>query len=362
MKTTLKFTLLITMFACFCGQSMAQKTVVLKSYFEKYVCADKDNNNQLVADRKIAREWETFTMVDMPNDKVAFKAHNGKYVTVSDGQLFAKSIKAEEAEQFSVIKVNDEWIGLKAYNGKFVCADNKKKSILFANRTSLSEWESFMLIVLKDESKKAENDIITISGKVMNAKTKAPVKAEITFEDMISGNVISKVESDATTGNFLVKMPVSGKIAFYANAKDYIPVYENFNSEEIKGTLNKDLFLVPLSVGETVKMNNIFFQTGKSTLTSDSYGELDKVVQLFKNYPNLEIEVAGHTDNVGSDEINAKLSLDRANAVKNYLTGEGVAANKITAKGYGKAKPVVTNNTEEGRSQNRRVEFTILKK
>jgi len=366
MKTTIKITLLIATFVCLSWQtSLAQKTVALKSYFEKYVCTDKNINNQLVADRKIAQEWETFTLIEMPNGKVALKAHNGKYVTVSnenDGQLSAKSVKAGDPEQFSLIKVNDEWIGLKAFNGKYVCADNKKKGMLFANRTSIGEWESFMLVVLKDDSKPVENKTITIKGKVLNAKTKAPVKAEITTEDMISGNTLSKVESDASTGNYQVSIPAGGKVAFHAEASNFIPVYENVNSAEVTGSINRDLLLVPMTVGETVKLNNIFFQTGKSTLTSDSYGELDKVVLLFKSYPNLEIEVAGHTDNVGSNDVNTKLSLARANAVKDYLTSEGVAVNKIKTKGYGESKPVATNDTDEGRTQNRRVEFTILKK
>ncbi|MCX6258494.1 MAG: OmpA family protein [Bacteroidia bacterium] len=343
----------------------AQKTIVLKSYFEKYVSADAKRDGQLVADRKNAKEWEQFVMKDLPGGKVALKAYSGKYVSVDDkkdGALIARSVMVGDPESFTVIKVNDDWVALKAFNGKFVSADNNKGGLLLANRTSVAEWESFSVIVIKDESTPVEKKTVSISGKVLNSKTRQPIKADITFEEVVSGNIVASVTSDPVTGSYQASLPAGEKIAFYAKAKDYVSVNEMVNTDASKGPITKDLSLVSIAVGETVKLNNIFFQTGKSTLKADSYAELDRVVQLFKDYPTLEIEVSGHTDNVGSDEVNNKLSQDRAQAVKDYLVSQGIQAQKIQAKGYGKSKPVAANDSEEGKAKNRRVDFTILKK
>ncbi|MGZ4091021.1 MAG: OmpA family protein, partial [Bacteroidia bacterium] len=121
------------------------------------------------------------------------------------------------------------------------------------------------------------------------------------------------------------------------------------------------LYLVPLEVGSTIRLNNIFFDVAKATLRPESFPELDRLAGLMTDNGKMQIELSGHTDNVGSDEANMKLSSDRAKTVTDYLVGLGIAAERIQAKGYGETKPLGTNDTEEGRQLNRRVEFTILK-
>ena len=112
--------------------------------------------------------------------------------------------------------------------------------------------------------------------------------------------------------------------------------------------------------GQTIRLNNLFFDFGKSDLRKESYSELNRTVALMKQYPTMTIEISGHTDNIGSDVDNQLLSENRAKAVLNYLESKGITAGRIKSKGYGKTKPVSTNDTEEGRQQNRRVDFTII--
>lgn len=111
-------------------------------------------------------------------------------------------------------------------------------------------------------------------------------------------------------------------------------------------------------------MQGIQFETGKAKIKKSSYGILDQVAQVFLDNPNYSAEVQGHTDNVGKPAANMKLSDDRANAVREYLIGKGVAAERLTAKGYGDTMPIESNATSKGRSMNRRVEFdlTIVEK
>lgn len=117
-----------------------------------------------------------------------------------------------------------------------------------------------------------------------------------------------------------------------------------------------------IKVGETFQLNNVYFAFNKWDLLPASYEELDGVVKFLKSNPTVEIEVSGHTDNIGSDSYNLNLSDKRAAAVKTYLVSKGIAGSRITSKGYGKSKPIAINSTELGREQNRRVEFTITKK
>ena len=116
-------------------------------------------------------------------------------------------------------------------------------------------------------------------------------------------------------------------------------------------------------VGEGIKLvlneNAVRFDTSKSTLTSSAKTNLDKLVAVFNEYPDTNIVIYGYTDNKGKLEFNQALSEQRANSVKSYLISKGIAAARFTATGMGIADPIATNETLEGRSQNRRVEFAI---
>ena len=112
--------------------------------------------------------------------------------------------------------------------------------------------------------------------------------------------------------------------------------------------------------GEPIRLNNIFFEFAKSVLKEASFPELDRLVGILNKNPELKIEIAGHTDDVGTDASNQTLSQDRAQSVVNYLQSKGINISRLSAKGYGESKPDVPNNSDENRAFNRRVEFKIL--
>ena len=120
--------------------------------------------------------------------------------------------------------------------------------------------------------------------------------------------------------------------------------------------------MVPFMVGQTVKLNNIFFQQSKYYLRTSSYPELARLMRIMRDYPTVEIKIGGHTDNQGDPALNLKLSIDRVNEVRKYLIGKGITPTRITTEGYGGTKPVASNDQEDTRALNRRVEFTITKK
>lgn len=128
---------------------------------------------------------------------------------------------------------------------------------------------------------------------------------------------------------------------------------------EIKNTV-PDAKVERVGEGIVVEFSsNVLFAFDKSDLTSDSESTLDKLVTVLNKYPDTNIELQGHTDNSGSDKYNQSLSERRARSVSKYLKGKGIASKRMTVKGFGETVPKYDNSTEEGRSQNRRVEFLI---
>lgn len=117
-----------------------------------------------------------------------------------------------------------------------------------------------------------------------------------------------------------------------------------------------------LEPGKTIQLKNIYFEFDRDELMPRSYVELNKLLELLRANPRLIIEIVGHTDNLGSDAYNLDLSRRRAQAVVNFLRTNKIAANRLRFRGEGESKPVATNDTDEGRAQNRRVEFVVVKK
>lgn len=111
---------------------------------------------------------------------------------------------------------------------------------------------------------------------------------------------------------------------------------------------------------KTFTLNNVYFDSGKSTLQATSYKELDELLAYLKLKSSIKIEIAGHTDSEGNDDANMLLSENRVITVKNYLVKNGIASTRIQTKAYGETQPIATNETEEGRSKNRRIAINIL--
>jgi OOP family OmpA-OmpF porin len=127
--------------------------------------------------------------------------------------------------------------------------------------------------------------------------------------------------------------------------------------EEFAEPFNVTVMFEP---AKSYRLNNVYFDFGKYTLRSESFKELDELVSYMKWRENEKIEIAGHTDNIGNGSENQKLSEQRAGAIRQYLINKGVAATRVSAKGYGSTQPVADNSNYEGRQLNRRTEVRIL--
>ncbi|MDD4602953.1 MAG: OmpA family protein [Bacteroidales bacterium] len=183
------------------------------------------------------------------------------------------------------------------------------------------------------------------------------------------GEVISLV-SQGSKKRFTGTTGEDGKCTIIIPSGEKYIIYYQYFSDQVK---YKDLdvpggdhrvtytFTMKYDPPRTFTLKNVFFDTGKATLRKESDKALLELAEVLKLKPRMEIEIAGHTDNVGSSESNIKLSADRAEAVRIYLINKGINGNRIVAKGYGETQPVADNNTEEGKQQNRRTEVRIIK-
>ncbi|UII20349.1 OmpA family protein [Fulvivirga ligni] len=215
--------------------------------------------------------------------------------------------------------------------------------------------------VIKDFALKPvkQNPMLTVN--VYNAKTNEPIKSNLTVR-------MKKAKSDWVNkelpdGYFEKELKDKGWYMLTASAEGFLNASDSIqNLNESGSLLTKDLYLLPIEVGATVRLKNIFFDFDKTTLKSESFVELNKVVEFLNNNSSVEIEIAGHTDSKGSDDYNLTLSQGRAEAVVAYLVEQGIDDFRLVAKGYGETVPLETNDTDEGRAVNRRVEFTVLKK
>ena len=220
------------------------------------------------------------------------------------------------------------------------------------------------LVKIKAKEEQKPNPVVLITGKVLNSKTNEPIGTAINYFDLATGTELGIASSNPKTGEFTIILPYGKNYSFKATAQGYYSVTENIDLSAVSSykEISKNLLLSPIETGQVIRINNIFFETAKSVLKQESFFELDNLAKLLTDNPSMEIFIAGHTDNVGNDEYNNKLSKERAAAVVTYLTSKNIVAARLTSDGFGKTKPVADNSSEDGKALNRRVEFTINKK
>ncbi len=206
--------------------------------------------------------------------------------------------------------------------------------------------------------------MVHVVGTVIDKKTGKPVAADAQVQIAVEGMPNAAATIAPESGAYELSLPPRRRYTVSAKATGYYPVYEDldFSNETGNSEVPRDLVIVPIEVGQSIRMNNIFFEPAKSVLKKESFAELDRVATFLRDNPDIKIEIGGHTDNVGKAATNLKLSESRAKAVASYIIQKGMGKERVVAKGYGLTKPVASNATKEGKAQNRRVEFTILDK
>lgn len=221
------------------------------------------------------------------------------------------------------------------------------------------------IVRVKLLEKEKPDPVVLVTGNVYNAKTKEPLSASLVYETLPDGTIAGDGLSTPGDGAFQMVLPYDKNYLIRATADHFFAQSENLNLDSLVKAgfkvIHKDLYLMPIEVGQIVRLNNVFFDFDKWDLRPESFVELNHVIKMLNENPAIAIELGAHTDSRGSDEYNIKLSYNRAKSCVDYIVAKGIDASRVTWKGYGETVPVASNELDEGRQLNRRVEFKIMK-
>jgi outer membrane protein OmpA-like peptidoglycan-associated protein len=254
---------------------------------------------------------------------------------------------------------------------------NSKLDDMFFNVPTTSEYAYYSRAVTPDNLDifrvkmplfKTSQPIVVVKGKLLDAKTGNPIGAKIIYEKLPEGTEVGQTFSNPKTGEYEIKVPGGSQYGIRAEAKDHLSTNQNLDLTNFKnsGSVQEDVRLNPIEIAKieenvSIALNNVFFDFDKSVLKAESFPELNRIVQLMKEKKKMTVEIAGHTDKIGTEEYNLDLSERRAAAVAKYIIGKGIASDRINIVFFGESKPVDLSETEEAYSKNRRVEFKIIK-
>jgi outer membrane protein OmpA-like peptidoglycan-associated protein/Tol biopolymer transport system component len=201
--------------------------------------------------------------------------------------------------------------------------------------------------------------ISVVKGKVMDINGKY-LKSTGQIIELETNTVKTTFSSDSLTGEFVAMLPVGKNYMFNVSKSGYLFYSDHYEIQnEIGKQYRHDIVLKQISKGEKITLKNVFFNINQFVLKPESGNEINKLIELLRFNPTIKLEIAGHTDNIGTEVSNILLSENRAKAVYQYLISKNVPATKLSYKGYGSSKPKVSNDNPEGRAQNRRTEVEI---
>ncbi len=201
-----------------------------------------------------------------------------------------------------------------------------------------------------------------VKGNITDKKTNKKLPSTVELINNSTGESLMKVQTDET-GEYFITLPTGKDYTFSVNRKGYLYFNELYklSNKQADSVYRKDIQLQPIELNATLTFRNIQFATNSYQLPSDAPIELNKLLQVLTENPSLQIEISGHTDNIGKQIDNSKLSENRAKAIVDWLVTKGVDAKRMSFKGYGDNKPISDNKTEIDRALNRRTTVTITK-
>ncbi|MEQ9297360.1 MAG: OmpA family protein [Cyclobacteriaceae bacterium] len=202
-----------------------------------------------------------------------------------------------------------------------------------------------------------------LTGIVTDSQTGNPLESQIKVYDVNTNTLVSEVYSDPLNGEYFVVLTEGQEYAIAINRPGYLFQNLSFDYLEKEGLEPErlDIQLDPIAVGAQTVLKNIFFKTNEYELQTKSEAQLVTVIEFLKRNPRVVVEISGHTDSTGSDQLNKKLSINRARSVYQYLIDNEIVPQRLSFEGYGSAQPVADNTSEDGKALNRRIEFKIIR-
>ena len=220
----------------------------------------------------------------------------------------------------------------------------------------------FLLIGSTALSQTADS-LIYAEGKIVNAQTKEPVSARVTYQSLPYGSKVGTLNNSAYSFPMFdnEKYSITVEAPGFATAKYMLdPAEANADKKVIKDILLAIGENKKHEVGHVMRLDNVIFPVGRARISEDSYSELNIVVDMMKENAGMVIQLEGHTDYQGDPRDNLKLSKERVESVRQYITSKGIAKNRVKTKAFGGTLPLSRDNTPEAHRLNRRVELRIL--
>ncbi len=279
------------------------------------------------------------------------------------GASFPKLIiNGSVADSVQIDPVTGEFTVRLPFGRKYTTSISSKDYNALENQLDLSGYVEFTKVKHEVFAERKDANMAILNGQVINLKTGQPLERGIPVKLKVNGTETRGFIYDSLTANYTLKLPVGVSYDILPSVKNYYNKYEQVDLTKVKkGTkVAKNFYVTPIEVGQSVNIDFIYFDVGKATLKPQSFRSLNALVEFLNEYPNVIVEIGGHTDNTGSAAVNQRLSDARAKSVADYIIGMGIPKDRITSKGYGPSKPKASNATAAGKAQNRRVEFTIV--
>ena len=248
----------------------------------------------------------------------------------------------------------------------FMTADGTKGYYSLEKGRENIDYTSTLMEFDVPEAIRVKNRSNFVKGIIRDAETKQVLSAEVELFDLNEQKKEYSVKSDAISGEYMMVLTEGAEYALYVEKEGYLFESLTFNYTDDFGNSQKlepiyiDVYLQPIKAGKETVLNNIFFDTDQYELKPKSKTELEKVIRFLQENPDIRIRINGHTDDVGTEQYNKQLSLNRAKAVYEYLKETGIAADRLDFKGFGESKPIVENNSEINRQKNRRIAFEVV--
>jgi outer membrane protein OmpA-like peptidoglycan-associated protein/tetratricopeptide (TPR) repeat protein len=244
--------------------------------------------------------------------------------------------------------------------GFFVSTDGTHGFFASNKYDGVGGWD---LYTFELYNKARPEKVLFLKGTVRSEVFQEPVKARIELKNLETKK-ISEIPLDTTTGNYVTVAPFNNDYIMTVKKEGYVyeTRYLSRKDSIYRMPARLDVEIKPIELHKSYRINDIFFAFNSYELSAESKAVLDQLIQFLSENITISIEIQGHTDNIGNDEDNMKLSGNRARSVYEYLIASGVSAGRLTYKGYGETMPVADNSTEEGRARNRRTVFVITRK
>jgi outer membrane protein OmpA-like peptidoglycan-associated protein/tetratricopeptide (TPR) repeat protein len=237
-------------------------------------------------------------------------------------------------------------------------ADNRRAYFSSSRDGGMGDKDLYVL-----ELPEAEARLVVFTGTVVDCETKKPIAATINMMDNTTQKKLQSHKSNSSTGNYVVVLPAGKNYGISIEAPEYAFYSKNIDIPDLKNfkEISDEVCLQSVKVGTKIVLRNVFFDVDKAILRKESEAELNKLVEVLQQNPDISIEISGHTDSDGEAQHNTDLSQARAQSVYDYLVSKSIVKERMRYKGYGELKPVVNNDSPENKQLNRRTEIEFLK-